>query len=105
MSQVYEDEHIFAFRDVHPQAPIHVLVIPKDHIEMLVDMKEPEHTMLAGKMMLVAAKIVELEGGNTGKKGIGGYRLILNNGRDAQQEVYHVHLHVLAGSQPWKKSR
>ncbi len=69
---------------------------------MLVDMTEPEHTILAGKMMLAAAKIVELCGGNTGKKGIGGYRLILNNGRDAHQEVYHAHLHVLAGPQPWR---
>ena len=85
---VYEDEEMFFFNDAEPQAPVHVLLIPKKHIESLDDLK-PEDEALIGRMMLKIkdiAKMLELENG---------YRVVSNNGADAFQTVKHLHFHIL----------
>jgi histidine triad (HIT) family protein len=88
---VYSDEDFVAFRDIHPQAPIHDVVIPRQHIASANDLKESDQA-LAGKMILVASKVAEKEG--IAEKG---YRLSVNCGPDGTQEVPHIHLHVIGG--------
>jgi histidine triad (HIT) family protein len=88
---LFEDEHVLAFHDINAQAPTHVLVIPKLHIVALTD-ATAEHEALFGKLMLGARKAAEatelLESG---------YRVVINNGPNAGQSVFHVHVHVLGG--------
>ena len=88
---VYETETVLAFRDINPQAPTHVLIIPKKHIETLADMAE-EDVLLMGEIMLVAKKVAEIEG-----IAESGYRTVFNCKQDAGQEVYHIHFHLLGG--------
>ena len=88
---VFEDDEVLAFRDVNPQAPMHVLVIPKTHIPTVNDLT-PEHTGLVGRMYLAAQKIAADEG-----VAEPGYRLVMNCNSEAGQSVYHIHLHVLGG--------
>ena len=90
-SRVYEDEDVFAFRDINPAAKIHILLVPKKHIASLADVKE-EDSVLIAKMHQVVNKIAIQEGFMEG-----GYRLIVNCGKDAGQEVMHLHFHILAG--------
>ncbi len=90
---VYEDEEILAFRDINPQGPVHILVIPKEHIATLNDLEE-HHAELMGKMFLVAKKIAEQE--NFAETG---YRTVINCNRHGGQEVFHIHLHVIGGRQ------
>lgn len=87
---VYEDEHSLAFRDINPQAPVHVLVIPKRRITMLSTAQQTDQQLL-GHLMLTAAKVAELEGLQEG------YRILINNGKNGLQSVYHLHLHVVGG--------
>lgn len=87
---VFEDEHCLAFRDVNPQAPTHVLVIPKQQIASLADLTAADHA-LAGHLLLVVSRLArELNLGD-------GYRVVVNCGRDGGQSVDHLHLHLLAG--------
>ncbi len=87
---VYEDDLCLAFHDVNPQAPTHVLLIPKKAIPRLVD-AQPEDAALLGHLMLTANKIAL-------QLGVGdAFRLVVNNGADAGQSVFHLHLHILAG--------
>ncbi len=88
---VYEDADVLAFRDINPQAPHHILVIPRKHVAT-VNGFEPADAELIGKLVL-AAQSVAAEIGVAEE----GYRLVLNCGRDAGQTVFHVHLHLLAG--------
>ena len=88
---VYEDDEVLAFRDINPQAPTHVLVIPKVHIATLNDL-EPEHAPLMGKLFLAARKVAEQEG--VAERG---YRTLINCNAEAGQTVFHIHLHVLGG--------
>ncbi len=90
---VYEDADVLAFRDINPQAPTHVLVIPKDHIATINDIA-PDHDALVGKLFLAAKKVADIDGIATS-----GYRVVMNCNRHAGQEVYHIHLHVLGGRQ------
>ena len=90
-SIVYEDEHVLAFDDINPVAPVHVLVIPKRAITSLAH-AEPDDEAVLGKMLLAARKVAELKGVHES-----GFRTVINNGRDALQSVFHVHLHVIAG--------
>ena len=92
-NKVFEDDDVVAFRDLNPQAPTHVLVIPKKHIETLNDL-QAEDAELVGKMYLAAKKVAEDEG-----IAEAGYRTVFNCNRDGGQEVYHLHLHVLGGRQ------
>ncbi len=88
---VLEDEDVLAFRDINPQAPTHVLVIPKRHITSTVDLTA-EDDALVGKVVRTGAEIAKSEG-----HGDKGFRLVLNAGPDAGYSVFHVHLHVLGG--------
>jgi histidine triad (HIT) family protein len=88
---VHEDEDVLAFRDLNPQAPVHVLVIPKLHLATLNDLDE-SHAALMGKLFLAAKKVAEQEG-----LAERGYRTVINCNAEAGQSVYHVHLHLLAG--------
>ena len=87
---VYEDEAIFAFEDIHPQAPTHILLCPRKHFVSLTD-ATAEDTVMVGRLQLVAAKLA------TERKLTDGYRTVVNNGRGAGQSVFHLHLHLLGG--------
>ncbi len=89
--KVYEDENIVAFNDVNPQAPVHIIIIPKKHIEKLSDLTQ-EDSLLIGEMIIKATYIAS-------EKGIesSGYRLIFNCNKDAGQTVFHIHLHLIGG--------
>ena len=88
---VYEDDEIMAIRDINPQAPVHMLVIPKQVIENAHAL-EPEHTELVGRMVLVAKQVAQEAG-----MAEDGYRLVLNIGKNGGQSVDHIHIHVLGG--------
>jgi histidine triad (HIT) family protein len=89
--KVYEDEEVVAFDDIQPQAPIHVLVIPKKHVATLNDLS-PEDDAVTGKLLRVAARIAK-------ERGIAerGWRATVNVNRDAHQLVFHVHVHLMGG--------
>ncbi len=89
-TKVYEDEWCYAFRDINPQAPVHVLVVPKTHIES-VDKINEENIALAAKILAAIPKIAKNEGLS------GGYRVISNIGEDGCQSVKHLHFHILGG--------
>lgn len=88
---VYEDEHCVAFRDTNPQAPIHVLIVPREPMESLNDASQSDEAIL-GHLMRVTAKVAN-------KLGIAekGYRVVINTGNDGGQSVYQLHLHLLGG--------
>jgi histidine triad (HIT) family protein len=88
---VYEDDDVLAFRDINPQAPCHVLIIPKKHIATLNDLTE-EDADLMGKLYLAAAKVAKQEGLDEA-----GYRTLVNCNEQAGQTVFHIHLHLLGG--------
>ena len=88
---IYQDDLVTAFRDINPQAPTHVLVVPNKVIPTANDLTNEDERM-AGRMLLVAKQIAEQEG-----IADDGYRLIVNCNRDGGQEVYHLHLHVIGG--------
>lgn len=89
---VFEDGEILAFRDIHPVAPVHILIIPKIHIESVNHLEEA-NKQLVGKMVLVAKKIA----GDL-KISENGYKLLIRTGRDGGQEVPHIHLHLIGGA-------
>ena len=91
-TKVYEDEDILAFNDINPAAPIHILVIPKKQRESLANMHKEDEAVV-GKIYGVINKIAEEKGFKDN-----GYRVIVNCGKDAGQEVMHLHFHVLAGA-------
>jgi len=90
-SRLYEDDRVLAFKDLHPQAPFHALVIPKAHIATLNDF-EVEHGELAGRLMLVAKHLAA-------EHSLPGYRVAMNVNKEGGQVVFHAHLHVLGGRQ------
>ena len=88
---VYQDENVLAFRDLHPQAPTHVLVIPKRHLASLVD-AGAEDTALLGQLQQAAVQVARQDGLEDS-----GFRLVTNCGEGAGQSVFHLHLHLLGG--------
>jgi histidine triad (HIT) family protein len=94
--KAYEDEHLLAFHDIAPWAPVHVLIIPKQHIVSLADVG-PEHAELMGRMLTLAPKLMRDLGVTNG------FRTIINAGKDGLQEVMHLHMHVIGGPRPWAK--
>lgn len=88
---VYQDEDFLAFRDIHPLAPVHIIIIPKSHISCLAEVGEQREGLL-GRLILLAAKLAE-------KEGIAqrGYRLAINCGPEGGQVIPHLHLHLLGG--------
>ncbi|MCX7104093.1 MAG: histidine triad nucleotide-binding protein [Methylococcales bacterium] len=88
---VFEDDNILAFRDINPQAPVHILIIPKAHVATLDDL---DNTLLAGQLVKTAVQLAKAEGLSEE-----GYRTVFNCNQKGGQEVYHVHLHLLGGRQ------
>jgi histidine triad (HIT) family protein len=89
--KVYEDERILAFKDIHPQAPFHCLVIPKAHVATLDDF-EAGQAELVGQLLMIARKLAA-------EQGLAGYRVAMNVNREGGQVIFHAHLHVLGGRQ------
>ncbi len=88
---VYEDEHVVGFRDIHPQAPVHVLFVPRRPIATLNDLDDDD-AELAGRLLLAARAYARREGFAEA-----GYRIVINCNRDGGQTVFHIHLHLLGG--------
>lgn len=88
VKRLYDDDVVMAFADIHPQAPVHALVIPKVHVQ---SMAHATDAAMLGALMAAAAKVAEQQGLS------GGYRLVLNTGADGGQTVEHLHVHVLGG--------
>lgn len=88
--KVYEDEQVCAFKDINPAAPMHLLIIPNKHIQPLSANGEDGEVL--GRMLLLAPKLAERSGVSDS-----GYRLVINQGADAGQEVFHLHMHLLGG--------
>jgi histidine triad (HIT) family protein len=88
---IYEDDYALAFEDIHPQAPVHVLVIPKKHISTNLDIKEEDNNLI-GHLFQIANRIAK-------EKGVAerGFRLVMNCNAESGQTVFHIHLHVLGG--------
>lgn len=89
--KVYEDDLVFAFHDIHPIAPVHVLIIPKKHIESINALEEADAPMMGA--MLMAAKKIAAQLGVAER----GYKLLIRTGRDGGQEVPHIHMHLVGG--------
>jgi histidine triad (HIT) family protein len=99
---VYQDEDVVVFPDINPAAPVHLLIVPKLHIETLAEC-ETQHHALLGKIMGLAPRLAREAGvGFQGKEGPGGFKTLINTGPGGGQEVYHLHIHVLGGAKPWK---
>jgi len=88
---VFEDDAVIAFRDIHPVAPTHVLVVPREHIASLAE-AAPQHEAILGRVLLAVRRVAEDLG-----LVAGGYRTIINTGAGAGQSVFHLHVHLLAG--------
>jgi histidine triad (HIT) family protein len=91
--KVYEDEEILAFQDIHPVAPVHLLLVPKQHIASLSE-SEPGHAGVLGRMLVLAPRLAREQGSPDG------FRTIINTGRVGRQDVYHLHVHIIGGPQP-----
>ncbi len=94
--KVHEDDELLAFHDINPWAPVHVLVVPRQHITTLADVTD-EHAPMLGRMLALAPKLMRDLGVTNG------FRTVINTGRDGGQEVYHLHMHVMGGPRPWAK--
>lgn len=88
---IFEDDKVIVFKDINPRAPIHFLIVSKEHIKSVNDL-ESKHQELAGYMILTAKKVAQQEGFDNK-----GYKLVFNVGRDGGQVVEHIHLHILSG--------
>ncbi len=95
---VYQDDEILVFHDIHPWAPVHFLMIPKQHIPSLAHCA-PEDAALLGRMMVLAPRLALKEGCNPYPQG--GFRILSNTGAEGRQEVQHLHIHVMGGPRPW----
>ena len=91
--KVHEDGEVLAFRDIRPLAPVHVLIVPKKHVATLYDAAPADEKVL-GRMLALAPAIAKAQGA------IDGFRTIINTGRVGNQEVQHLHIHVIGGSEP-----
>lgn len=90
-SKVYEDEVCFAFDDLHPQAPTHILLVPREHIDSM-EKARGQHKDTLGHLLLSAAEIARMKGFSEN-----GYRVVINTNSDGGQTVFHLHVHLLAG--------
>jgi histidine triad (HIT) family protein len=91
--KVFEDDDVFAFHDIQPQADVHFMIIPKNHVKSLYEVTAADAPVM-GKILAMAGKLAREQGAADG------FRTIINTGRIGQQEVQHVHVHVVAGSEP-----
>lgn len=95
--KVHEDDELLAFHDISPWAPVHFLIIPKQHIASLADVTPERHERMLGRMLGLAPRLAKEQGADNG------FRSIVNTGVDGGQEVPHLHLHVIGGPRPWAK--
>ena len=93
--KVFENDEFVAFHDIHPAAPVHLLVIPKRHIVSLAETTADDAGLL-GRMMALAPQLARDNGAPNG------FKIVINTGRDGGQEVMHLHMHILGGPRPWK---
>lgn len=91
--KVYEDAEVLAFHDINPVAPVHFLMIPKEHVDSMAHLEE-QHGPIMGRLMVLAGRLAREQGSPDG------FRLICNTGRVGRQDVYHLHFHVLGGNDP-----
>jgi histidine triad (HIT) family protein len=91
--KVYEDEDMLAFHDIAPVAPVHFMIIPKQHVDSLAACT-PEHAPVLGRMMAMAGRLAREQGSPEG------FRTIVNTGRIGRQDVYHLHIHIIGGPKP-----
>ena len=94
--KVHEDDELIAFHDIHPWAPVHVLIVPKQHIVSMADVTG-EHREMLGRMMVLGPQLMRDLGVTNG------FRHVINTGHDGGQEVMHLHMHVMGGPRPWLK--
>lgn len=94
--KVFEDDELLVFHDIAPWAPVHVLVIPKEHVSTMYEL-EARHAPLLGRMLSMAPNLMRELGVTNG------FRTLVNTGEDGHQEVQHVHMHVIGGPRPWLK--
>jgi histidine triad (HIT) family protein len=103
--KIYEDEDLIAFHDINPAAPVHFLIVPRQHVATLADCGE-QHATLLGKMLALAPRLAAEQGCgyalDTEGKPTGGFKTLINTGPDGRQEVYHLHMHVMGGPHPWR---
>jgi histidine triad (HIT) family protein len=95
-SKMYEDEDVIVFNDIRPIAPVHFLIVPKQHVESLAECGLAQQTLL-GKMLLLAPQLAE-------ERGLKGFRTMINTGREGGQEVFHLHVHVFGGGDTLPKT-
>jgi histidine triad (HIT) family protein len=100
VKKIHEDDELIAFHDISPKAPIHFMIVPKAHIVSTAHLG-PEHAGLMGRIMLLAPKLAQEQGCAPYPEG--GWRIVINTGRDGGQEVPHLHVHVLGGPRPWQR--
>lgn len=102
---VFENERIIVFKDIHPSAPVHLLIIPKKHVPTLSHCTDDDAALL-GEMMALVPKLareqgIEVTGAENGSPK-GGFRIVVNTGPDGKQDIYHLHIHLMGGPRPWK---
>ena len=95
-SKIYEDDELIAFNDIRPIAPVHFLIVPKQHIESLLECDAKQQALL-GRMLLLAPELAR-------QQGLNGFRTMINTGREGGQEVFHLHVHVFGGGQTLPKT-
>lgn len=98
--KVYEDDDFYAFHDINPAAPVHLLLIPKRHIVSMQELQDADAAWL-GRMMTLVPRLALEHGCRPGPEG--GFRLVANTGVDGGQEVAHLHFHIIGGPRPWDK--
>ena len=91
--KVFEDEDMLAFHDINPVAPVHFMIIPKQHVDSL-DACDDSHARVLGRMLAMAGRLARQEGAANG------FRTIINTGRVGRQDVYHLHIHIIGGPDP-----
>ncbi|MCX8005899.1 MAG: histidine triad nucleotide-binding protein [Burkholderiaceae bacterium] len=100
--RLHEDDELIAFFDIHPAAPVHFLIVPRRHIESLAHCTPADEGLL-GKMMGLSVRLARAQGCDIRPDREGGFRTVINTGRDGGQEVFHLHMHVMGGPRPWKR--
>ena len=101
--KVYEDDELLAFHDIAPWAPVHFLIIPKEHIESMMHLDGAHHERLVARILALAPRLAMAQGCNPYPEG--GFRIMANTGTEGGQEVWHLHFHVMGGARPWHKGR
>lgn len=95
-SLIYEDNDVIAFNDIRPIAPVHFLIVPRQHVVSLAECSDSEQSLL-GKMLLLAPRLAR-------QQGLNGFRTMINTGREGGQEIFHLHIHVFGGSETLPKT-